>query len=81
MFGLNGLAYSIYEPMLELNPEDAEAVRGMVEYYQRIGDNRHGLELVESWLERHPDDQVLSSKRDELKKLTGKADSGLSRAQ
>ncbi len=72
MFGLDGLAFSIYEPMLQINPEDGEAVRGMVEYYQRTGDYKRSLNLVDSWIVRHPDDPVMNRKRNELSRLAGK---------
>jgi len=71
MFGLDGLAFSIYEPMLQNNSEDGEAVRGMVEYYQRTGDYKRSLTMVESWMARHPDDPVMNRKRNELSRLAG----------
>lgn len=71
MFGLDGLAFSIYEPLLQDNPNDVEAVRGMIDYYERKGDFQRGLNLVDSWLENHPDDKIMNQKRTEFAKLMG----------
>jgi len=70
MLGLNEMAFSIYEPMIQANPEDMEAYRGMIDYNQRTGDFRRGLEMAESWLASHPDDRWMMQRRDNLAKLT-----------
>ncbi|MDP8238512.1 MAG: DUF2723 domain-containing protein [Candidatus Hatepunaea meridiana] len=69
MFGLDGLAFSIYEPLLQANPNDNEAVKGMIEYYKRTKQYKQGLELIDSWLSTHPDDRLMTNKRDELSNI------------
>jgi len=67
--GLGGLTFSIYEQMLNENPRDGEAVRGMIEYYQYSGNLDRALALADDWLSLHPDDQGMIKRREEMLKV------------
>jgi tetratricopeptide (TPR) repeat protein len=64
--GLHNLAFSIYEQLLQDDPNDGEAVRGMVDYYRATGNLKRALEMADNWLASHPGDPTMTRKRVEL---------------
>jgi tetratricopeptide (TPR) repeat protein len=50
------LALKLYEELVAKNSNDGQAMGGLLSVYERLGEYQKALEMVEKWLQLHPQD-------------------------
>ncbi len=69
--GLNQVAETAYLSLMKDSPEDINVVRGLVDHYRKVGENRKALGLLNDWLGGHPGDKQMAKIRDQMNKDEG----------
>jgi tetratricopeptide (TPR) repeat protein len=66
----DSLAMTLYQDVISRNNADGEAVGGLLTVYERMGEFKPALELLNRWLEVHPADSQAQKKREQFQKMT-----------
>lgn len=62
----------VYQPMLSADPNDAQAMGGLIEGYARTGNTPLALSNAQSWLRSHPADSAIARRARDLASAGGR---------
>jgi tetratricopeptide (TPR) repeat protein len=70
--GAHALAARYFNKILEMDPNDGQAIGGLMQVYESLGDLQGSRALLENWVNKHPQDRGAKQRLDQvMKQITG----------